>query len=423
MKGKTQVTQYTLTAPAQLSGQISLPASKSIANRALIICKLVGMEPLSDVHPDSDDIYAMLNALQSGGSQVDVGASGTCMRFLTAYYSTQPGTHILDGTARMRQRPVGPLVDALRQLGADIHYLGEEGFPPLRIEGRPLDGGMLKMSGAVSSQFISALLLIAPMMAGGLLLHLEGEVVSRPYIDLTMEVMRNFGADAEWQGGGAAIRVRPTGYQPREYQVESDWTAASYWFESVALAGAGKADIRCTGLFPNSIQGDAALQRIYNQFGVQSEFIFSAGSAPLLQIRATSAPHLTVSLDLNAHPDLAQTLACTCMGLGIPFLFTGLQTLHLKETDRVMALVSEARKLGFVLESPAHGQLQWKGQHCEPTYQPIETYDDHRMAMAFAPLAIRFPHLRLNNPEVVNKSYPTFWEHFREIGCTIETNS
>ncbi|MBR5918413.1 MAG: 3-phosphoshikimate 1-carboxyvinyltransferase, partial [Prevotella sp.] len=350
---------------------------------------------------------------------IDIGAAGTAMRFLTAFLAVSEGVFVLTGTERMKQRPIGVLVDALRQLGAEIDYLGETGFPPLRIVGKPLVGGMVEMSGEVSSQYVSALLMIAPTLRNGLEIKMIGDSVSRPYIDLTLWMMREFGVDADWTSDDT-ISVKSGAYRQWSYRVENDWTAASYWYEMVALTADENAEIRLSGLSEDSKQGDAVVRDIFSMLGVWTEFVSrkeegetrkeegETRSEVVLRKNNRVAPRF--DYDFVDSPDLVQTVAVTCAAKGIPFHFRGLQSLKIKETDRLAALVSELRKLGFAIRIGNGSELVWDGERCEPTFEPIDTYDDHRMALSFAPLALVFPDLKIRNPQVVTKSYPNFWE-------------
>ena len=344
---------------------------------------------------------------------IDVGAAGTAMRFLTAFLAVSEGVFVLTGTERMKQRPIGVLVDALRQLGAEIDYLGEDGFPPLRIVGKPLNDGTVEMSGEVSSQYVSALLMIALTLRNGLEIKMIGDVVSRPYIDLTLWMMREFGADADWTSDDT-ISVKSGAYRQRSYRVENDWTAASYWYEMVALTADENAEIRLSGLSEDSKQGDAVVRDIFLMLGVETEFRgvrseeCEVRNEAVLRKNNRVAPRF--DYDFVNSPDLVQTVAVTCVAKGIPFHFRGLQSLKIKETDRLAALVSELRKLGFAIRVENGSELVWDGEHCEPTFDPIDTHDDHRMALSFAPLALVFPDLKIRNPQVVTKSYPNFWE-------------
>lgn len=410
--------QYSFIAPITLSASIALPASKSISNRALILHALANGTTRPSNLSDCDDTRVMIHALADMPDVIDIMAAGTAMRFLSAYLSVTPGTHLITGTARMQQRPIRILVDALRTLGAQITYAGNEGYPPLRITGTRLTGEEITLPGGVSSQYISALLMIGTTLPQGLTLHLTGDIVSRPYIDLTLQLMHDFGAQAQWTSADS-IAVAPGGYRDTPFRVESDWSAASYWFEMVAILlrkhTQNNVRVELQGLFKNSYQGDSHGAELFSRLGVRSEYtpqgvILSRGEAPVSHLEA----------DLVNIPDLAQTFVVTCCLMGIPFRFTGLQSLKIKETDRLYALVTELHKLGFVLRSEQDSILLWEGERCAPEARPcIDTYEDHRMAMAFAPASFAFAELCIRHPEVVTKSYPNFWNDLRQAGFSI----
>lgn len=412
------MTTYEIIAPESLSADINLPASKSISNRALIIHALGGGQLPKNLS-DCDDTRAVINALRDMPETIDVGAAGTAMRFMTAYLSVTEGEHTITGSERMRHRPIGVLVDALRMLGATIEYVAEEGYPPLHIMGHPLLGGRLEIPGNVSSQFISALLLIGPVMQLGLSLHLTGEIVSRPYIDLTIHVMHGFGAEVDWTSPDT-IQVRPKPYSNAPYLIENDWSASSYWYELASLYPISEAHVGLRGLEDSSRQGDSVVKYIFSLLGVKTTFDEPHTGKPTT-VRLTR--HLDsvaqLSYDFLNCPDLAQTVVATCCGLGVTFHFTGLASLRIKETDRLVALQKELRKLGFIIQIINNEELLWDGSVCDPSMEPIDTYEDHRMAMALAPLAVKFPNLRINNPEVVSKSYPDFWKDLRKASFTI----
>lgn len=415
---------YEITAPALLKHTVDLPSSKSVSNRALIIHALSGGGALPQNLSDCDDTEVMTRALRDMPDVIDIKAAGTAMRFMTAYLAVTPGCHTITGTERMRHRPIGLLVDALRYLGADIEYLGETEFPPLRIAGRPLDGGRLEIPGNVSSQYISALLMIGPVLRHGLRLHLTGDVISRPYIDMTLWIMGEFGAEAEWTGKDT-ITVAPKPYsRTAEYVIENDWSAASYWYEAVAL-GAGDSEVALTGLMADSKQGDSSVRYIFSLLGVKTDFTAAGGGQPAM-VRLTRTGHCVPRLeyDFVNSPDLAQTFVVCCAALGVPFRFTGLQTLKIKETDRIEALKAEMRKLGYVLRDVDGRELVWDGERCEPqSGAAINTYDDHRMALSFAPLAMKRGSIRIENPQVVTKSYPHFWDDLAAAGFGIRRES
>lgn len=411
--------KYVLTAPETLDCQVDLPFSKSIANRTLVIQALAGGE-LKSGFSCCDDTSVLLHALSTDAELVDIGAAGAAMRFLTAYFSVCKGEHVLTGSARMRQRPVGPLVEALRLLGADIEYLENEGFPPLRIKGKSLEGGMLQVAGDVSSQFVSALLLVAPVLKSGLELTLMGEIVSRPYIDLTLCVMRDFGAKAEWSDG-MTIKVQPSPYNIRDYILENDWSAASYWYEILALSPQRASQLMLKGLIDGSRQGDACVRHLFSMLGIKSTFEKTQERVPTrLKLTKTMSVSPRLDYDFTHQPDLAPTVVCTCAGLGIPFRFTGLASLRIKETDRIEALRRELLKLGIRVKQAEADELYWDGETGVASMEPIDTYDDHRMAMAMAPLAFKFKDLKINHPEVVAKSYPGYWDELARAGFIIK---
>ena len=393
---------------------VKLPASKSISNRALILNALssspYGVENLSDC----DDTNLMVNALQSDGQDFNVGAAGTTMRFLTAFLTNRPGEWTITGTERMKNRPIKVLVEALNALGAHITYLEKEGFPPLRISGAALPGGEISLPGNVSSQYISAILMVAPLMKRGVTLHLEGEIVSRPYIHITLQLMRQFGVSATWNDH--TIQVLPQRYHPIRFTVESDWSAASYWYEMMAFSPG--AEIELLGLFKESLQGDAAGAKLFARLGVETLFTERG-----VRLRHTGCCCRELTYDFVNEPDLAQTFVVTCALLGVPFRFTGLQSLKIKETDRIAALQTELRKLGYVLRDEQDSILSWDGERCAPEAHPvIATYEDHRMALSFAPAALVRPEgIEIAHPQVVSKSYPHYWTDLHAAGFGVRT--
>lgn len=395
---------------------VELPLSKSESNRQLIISALTPGGHRPSPIAACDDTDAMVAALDSPSGVVNVGAAGTAMRFLTAYFACRPGAEVtLDGSERMRRRPIGVLVDALRSLGADIEYAGEEGFPPLHIRGRELEGGSVELDATVSSQFISALLMVGPTMVRGLELRLRGQAISAPYILMTLSLMAAAGVEGEFNENTSVISVPAGTYTPTLPPVEADWSAASYWFEIAALS---TEPVALRGLRPKSLQGDSAVGSLFKVTGLESRF--DADSTLRLELTPDAGAQLHA--DFTDTPDLAQTLAVTCCLLSITFRFTGLQSLRIKETDRLAALQMELSKLGFVTDVEEPGILIWQGARFDPgvEIEPIETYDDHRMALAFAPAALFYPGLQINNAQVVSKSYPRFWEQLRSVGFTLE---
>ena len=404
--------QYKISPPDAIHATVQLPASKSMSNRALILNAL----SLSPYHirnlSDCEDTQVIIDAFNSDSNEFDVKGAGTAMRFLTAFLAGMQGEWIIKGSRRMHERPIHPLVETLTALGAKIDYLEKEGFPPLRINGRKLKGGEVYLSGNISSQFISALLMVAPLMEKGLIMHIEKKIVSKPYIDLTMAMMAQCGVIVKWAGND--ILVKPQEYQAIELTVETDWSAASYWYEMVALMPG--AEVMLLGLQKKSLQGDANVANLFSDLGVTTEFVEEGAI-----IRHTKRKAKKFFHDFVNEPDLAQTFAATCCFKGIPFLFSGIQSLKIKETDRVQALINEFKKLGFVLKETEIGMLEWEGDRCTPEKEPaIDTYDDHRMAMSFAPGAMVFRTLKINNPEVVTKSYPNFWDDLKRAGFNIE---
>ena len=372
---------------------------------------------------DCDDTEVIVDALNNNPYEINIKAAGTAMRFMTAYLAVKEGEeHVLTGTERMRHRPIGLLVDALRRLGANIEYAGEEGFPPLRIKGCTLEGGLLEVAGNISSQYISALLLIGPCLKNGLTLHMTGDVISRPYIDLTLWTMREFGADAEWSDYDTIV-VKPQPYKDREYLTENDWSAASYWYEMMALTSNPDDEIKLEGLMDGSKQGDSQVRYIFSLLGVKTAFKTKKPGVPTtvtLKHSGRCVPRLEYNF-VNS-PDLAQTFVICCALLNVPFHFTGLSTLKIKETDRIEAMKTEMRKLGYVVRSVNDSELIWDGELCTPSLEPgIDTYEDHRMALAFAPAALRFDGLRINNPQVVTKSYPQFWNDLKAAGFEVHS--
>lgn len=413
--------QYTIQSPAQLRCDIKLPASKSISNRVLVIHALQGGDTEPQNLSDCDDTEVVMRALRDNPYEIDIKAAGTAMRFMTAYLSVTEGEHIITGTERMKHRPIKILVDALMDIGADIEYVGEEGFPPLRIRGKKLNGGMLEISGNTSSQYISALLLVAPALRNGLTLRLVGGIISRPYIDLTLCTMREFGADAEWTDHDT-IQVKPGTYNSIPYYIENDWSAASYWYEMMALCDDDHAEIRLEGLKDGSRQGDSQLRYIFSLLGVKTTFVKDARDKTHTTVVLKRNPCTIHRLDydFSGCPDLAQTFVVTCCMLGLPFCFEGLSTLKIKETDRIEALKAEMRKLGYILHDERGSVLLWDGTRCDADYSMgIDTYEDHRMAMALAPAAFKVEGLKINNPQVVSKSYPAFWDNLRKAGFTV----
>ena len=468
--------------PLKLNASLALPTSKSLCARALVVNHLceqpVHLEGLSDC----DDTQAILQGLEAlrnsedAPLRVDIGAAGTAMRFLTALFAATPQLDVvITGSQRMQERPIGALVTALQAAGADISYVEKKGYPPLHIRGKQLEGGTLTLPSNISSQYVSALLMIAPTMRHGLQLELEGKVASAPYIRMTMQVMKAFGVESKWENNLISIEsgqryARTLSShcggtekmaQTASYTIECDWTAASYWYEIVALHPDKTARVLLRGLREASEQGDAVCAKWFEALGVTTTF---TAEGAILE-KSTKSPQVALEcdnstsedtelssqtddnfcesnedlpqttshssqadyfsckdapplwLDFAAAPDLAQTFVVTCALLSRPFHFKGLESLRIKETDRIAALIAELQKLGKHIEAIGEGELRYTAQNDSSPAQPITiaTYDDHRMALAFAPGALLFPQLSIEHPEVVAKSYPHYWEHLSEL--------
>jgi len=399
---------------AAIKTTIALASSKSESNRALIIHALTGFKCHLSNLAAARDTQTMLRLLESSNDVADVLDAGTTMRFLTAYFAITQQTKTMTGTPRMCERPIGILVEALKQLGANIAYTGKEGFPPLQIGGFcASEQTHLSIRGDVSSQYISALLLIAPLLPGGLTLQLTGDVGSRPYIEMTLQQMIHFGALIKTDWEQKTITVLPTPYQPKSYAIESDWSGASYWYSLVALAPLETTEIALLGLKKNSLQGDSAIAQIMACLGVKS--VFNERGVVLTKIPAQSA----LGWDFTDCPDLAQTVAVCCAAKGIELTLTGVESLKIKETDRIAALQAELPKIGGELvEIVPNFKYKVTRQAQRPDVLPINTYDDHRMAMAFAPVGV-LHQVQIREPQVVAKSYPSFWEDLAQV-CSVK---
>ena len=409
---------YTISHPTKkLSGTISLTSSKSESNRALIIQALCSEKFEIKNLAEAQDTVTLNKILHSPESDyVDVGAAGTTMRFLTAYFSTKIGTHILTGSERMKKRPIGILVNALRELGAQIEYTEEEGFPPLKITGKALRGGEIEVDGSVSSQFISALLLIAPELQNGLVIKFKGEITSRPYINMTLKMLEEFRVYGQWHDN--SISVSQQNYHKKSdadyaYKVEGDWSAASYWYAMAALSA--EADLIIKGLNHPSLQGDSIVADVFTFFGIKTEYISDG-----IRITKTRIKDEHFGFDFSDCPDLAQTVAVVVSALNIPALFNGLHTLKIKETDRVEALKAELKKLGTEVEILSDNSVKITPTASLKNPNAISTYEDHRMAMAFSALAMKLESITIENPEVVKKSYPNFWEDLKSVGFVVK---
>jgi len=395
------------------SRSFEISGSKSESNRLLILKSFyrnLEIENLSD----SDDSVVLSKHLKNLSNHIDIGHAGTAMRFLTAFLSIQNNKEFeITGSERMKQRPIKILVDALNSLGADIRYKDKVGYPPLIIRGKKIIGQKISLSAEISSQYISALILIAPFLDRGLLIHLEGKITSRPYLEMTLSILNKIGVSYEFTNN--KITIEPlTEIDNTTINVESDWSSVSYFYSIIALSN--KSELIIGKFYNSSIQGDKELSKIYLKFGVETEFLDAQGRIILKKIKDFVLPQ-KVSIDLTKHPDIAQTIAVTCFGLGISCDLFGLHTLKIKETDRLLALKIELEKLGAEIEITNNSiHLSCCSKINENI--SIDTYNDHRMAMAFAPLAILVP-LKINNPDVVSKSYKNFWSDLKAINFNI----
>jgi 3-phosphoshikimate 1-carboxyvinyltransferase len=399
------------TSKADLQAQIAVTGSKSETNRLLLLKALFPNITLANTS-NSDDSEVMQAALNGNSELVDIHHAGTAMRFLTAYFAVNEGRDVtLTGSPRMKERPIKILVEALRQLGSKIEYVENEGFPPIKIMGQKLTQNKVSLPANVSSQYISALLLIAAKLENGLELTLEGEITSIPYIKMTLALLNDLGIPTSFEGNVIKVHSK-TAVESKEMVVESDWSSASYFFSLVALANEGS-EISLTSYKETSLQGDSALVEIYNKMGVETHF---EGNKMTL-VKASNFKFESVNLDLNNTPDIAQTIVVTCLGLGIGCHLTGLHTLKIKETDRLEALRIELTKLGANI-SVTNDSLTLVASNDIISNVKIATYNDHRMAMAFAPLALKVP-IIIENAEVVSKSYPDFWEDLKKLGFEI----
>lgn len=391
-----------------LKGKIHISGSKSESNRLLILNALYNQVLQLENLSNSDDTRLLKKALESQSREIDIHHAGTAMRFLTAYFSVQENiTVTITGSQRMKNRPIGVLVDALRQLGADITYLEQPGFPPLKIKGKKIQRDFVELDANISSQFITALMLIAPKLQNGLTIKMHGKITSIPYIKMTMEILNRLGVKTELNED--TLRIFPISVlQNQKYLIESDWSSASYFYSMAALAES--TEIKINSFFKSSLQGDSEVASFYkNNFGVETKFF--KNQLLLKKITNSNIQHL--SLDLNSAPDLAQTIAVTCAGLKVKCKLTGLETLKIKETDRLLALQNELKKVGAITVI-TNDSLEIV-DFFEPKELPtIKTYNDHRMAMSFAPLSL-LRDLSIENPSVVEKSYPDFWTDFYSI--------
>ncbi len=402
-----------------VKGTIDLNRSKSISNRALIIQALCE-DDIEITHlSDSDDSQTMQRLLAERPEVYDAHHAGTTYRFLTSFLAIAPGKHILTGSSRMKERPIGELVEALRRMGAQIQYIEKEGYPPLEITGGEKKlSSEVTLSAGISSQYISSLMMIGPCLEGGLVINLEGDLVSRPYLQMTVDIMRYFGAEVEWKDN--SLHIGNKKYEAKPFSVEADWSAASYYYAIAALSK--EARITLKGLHADSLQGDAQIARMSEGLGITTTY-----GDDEITIEKQSDPNPFWEYDFIEQPDLAQSLAVMCGGLGVSGLFTGLQTLRIKETDRIAALQTELGKYGiFLSKIPPHmakksgtEYYMIDGNATTNSDAVVQTYRDHRMAMCMAPLGLLFP-IKMDDPGVVSKSYPRFWEDLKSIGFVIK---
>lgn len=393
------------------NGKIKITGSKSETNRLLFLQSLFPNFKIQN-KSNSDDSSIMQAALKSTSDFIDINHAGTAMRFLTSYFSQLEGREvILTGSERMQQRPIKILVDALRSLGASIEYEKKQGYPPLRIKGKKLDGGTISLPADISSQYISSLIMLGAVLKAGIELNLKGTITSMPYINMTLDLLKRLGIETEFKGH--RILVKNTSKSKNTIQVvESDWSSASYFFSIAALSD--KAKIYLSNYKSNSLQGDSILRIIYKQLGVNSYF---EGNNLILEKENISSPK-SIKWDLSNAPDIAQTIAVSCYGLGVACDLEGLHTLKIKETDRLVALDTELSKLGAKISVTNKSLHLASGQDFQKGIT-ISTYNDHRMAMAFAPLALKIP-LSVKKAEVVSKSYPSFWEDLNSLNFKID---
>ncbi len=389
-------------------GEIKITGSKSETNRLLILKELFQKISLSNIS-NSDDSYVMQKALNSNESIIDIGHAGTAMRFLTSFFAISSGREIvLTGSERMKQRPIKILVNALNELGANIKYLGDIGYPPIKIKGKNISGGEIILPSNISSQYLTSLLLIGPKLKNGLKIKLTGQTTSYPYVKLTLDFLRKIGVDLIIERDTIFVKNIKKIYQ-KNIKIESDWSSASYFFSAVALSRFS--DLKLSSFLSKSLQGDSKLRKIYKKLGVESRI--KDGNLLLSKISNYKKPK-SINFNLNDSPDLAQTIAVTCLGLEINCELNGLHTLKIKETDRLIALKNEISKFGAFVKI-TNDSLQLIVKKNLKYNIEIDTYNDHRMAMAFAPLAL-INNIKIRNEKVVTKSYPNFWDDFQSIG-------
>ncbi len=392
-----------------INADLILPPSKSISNRALIIQALCQSKPKLLNLSKSSDTQSLVQALQPTSKTIDIGDAGTSMRFITAYLSQQEGSYILTGSDRMKERPIGHLVEALNSIGADINYLEKDGFPPLAINGKALEGGKVDIFTSVSSQFVSALLLIAPTLKKGLSLSLKGELLSKPYIKMTLDMMRYFGIQSSWTNN--TIQVEPQNYVSKDLKVESDWSALAFILQAMSIAKSAQVSI--SGLSKDSWQGDSYVLNLFEKFGLQYEF----KDEKLYLKKLNKGLNGDYNVNLIDTSDLAQAYCCTLSALSKSAKIKGLNNLKLKESHRLKALHMELNKIGQN-NRYSEGNIQLESSVLHTPTESFDSHNDHRMAMCLAPFALLFD-IKIKNIEVVNKSYPSYWEDLKKMGFTI----
>lgn len=396
-----------------LKGEIVLPSSKSLSNRLLLIRALAKKHFEIYNLSYSDDTKNLIRLLNSESNLIDVGDSGSTMRFLTSFLANKPGEWILTGSEKTKNRPVGILVNALKELGVNIEYLEKDGFPPIKIYGSNLQGGNVEISGSISSQFISSLLLIAPTLPCGLNIKLKSKIISRPYIDMTLNLMKKFGVKSKWEENH--IIIKKQNYRSKDFIVEADWNAASYWYEMAAFAE--ETDLKLYGLKRNSIQGDSIVAELFKEIGIRTTFI--PGGVRLRKIAQQNSKKF--EHDFSDYPDIIQTFAVTLSALNIPFSLTGLESFIIKETSRLQTLKKELMKTGCNLLIANDSVSKYNNNNEENNFSKtveFNTCNDYRLALSFAPLAL-LKKIIINNSEVVKKSYPGFWEDIQKTGFEI----
>lgn len=399
--------------PLNETSSISISGSKSETNRLLILQAIYPDITIKNAS-DSDDTKVLQEALKSSEKIINIGHAGTAMRFLTAYFASQEGMSVcLTGSHRMLQRPISHLVDALRELGADISYLKKEGFPPLQISGKRLSKSSVSVRADISSQYISALMLIAPSLQNGLKIHLEEKITSIPYIEMTLKILQQIGVSCSFLKNLIEIKSLENNHKS-EHIVESDWSSISYFYSLVALSK--DLNITLKNFKEKSLQGDSKIAEIYKLFGVET--LYNRVGESITISKANKEISSSIQLDLNNNPDLAQTIAITSFALGLPCCLTGLSTLKIKETDRLLALKTELEKLGAKVLITEDSLKLLPSEMCNINVS-INTYQDHRMAMAFAPLALKCP-IQIKEAEVVSKSFPNFWEAIEKAGINVQ---